>query len=602
MNWRYVASAATGLAECLLIAGLIFGWPSISFALHSLHYFCFPPPNSASSSVSPNSSISISQTTFTSSQSQTTFTLFPSPSSSSSSIYFQTTSPFLSLPTFSTSSFASPAPSTCPDQDRSLSLAFSIATFAMSFSTLPCGWLLDTYGTWVARAVALVLYCGGAALIACSSPGVSELVYPGTIGIAVGGIMMLITNFQDILPEGFWLVQVCFGKIHHSDNPSLQSSIKLSLAATSREVGYSAMGLKHPDDIAYGGHRKIKVANLFPRYRATFITAYNGAFDSSASMAVIIKFLWQAGIPLQICFAAISLAFPLLAIRSLILLPRHHIPLPAPPRYRYGLSLLFFKHDLHEEAEEGQAQAPLETQQAPSPTGSGEASLWTCIRSRLFLSHFVWLSILQCRHYLYISTLNPWLSTLSAGDMDKISWYTTLFAIIQSCAWFCAPWNGRLIDLHRQRLLKGRKDVQFAGLGSTIPSLGLTTLLGIAFAGVAAIPKIQAQGLAFCLQVMSRAFLYGGNAAFIAIAFPSAHFGKLFGLMMSASAIPLLLQLPLVSVSQEHPHMVNGVTFALCLLTLIHPVVVDRHYRKLSNSHANSHADEDIFECKSHDV
>uniref|UniRef100_UPI00358EC371 equilibrative nucleobase transporter 1 isoform X2 n=1 Tax=Myxine glutinosa TaxID=7769 RepID=UPI00358EC371 len=540
MNWRYVASAATGLAECLLIAGLIFGWPSISFALHSLHYFCFPPPNSASSSVSPNSSISISQTTFTSSQSQTTFTLFPSPSSSSSSIYFQTTSPFLSLPTFSTSSFASPAPSTCPDQDRSLSLAFSIATFAMSFSTLPCGWLLDTYGTWVARAVALVLYCGGAALIACSSPGVSELVYPGTIGIAVGGIMMLITNFQ--------------------------------------------------------------VANLFPRYRATFITAYNGAFDSSASMAVIIKFLWQAGIPLQICFAAISLAFPLLAIRSLILLPRHHIPLPAPPRYRYGLSLLFFKHDLHEEAEEGQAQAPLETQQAPSPTGSGEASLWTCIRSRLFLSHFVWLSILQCRHYLYISTLNPWLSTLSAGDMDKISWYTTLFAIIQSCAWFCAPWNGRLIDLHRQRLLKGRKDVQFAGLGSTIPSLGLTTLLGIAFAGVAAIPKIQAQGLAFCLQVMSRAFLYGGNAAFIAIAFPSAHFGKLFGLMMSASAIPLLLQLPLVSVSQEHPHMVNGVTFALCLLTLIHPVVVDRHYRKLSNSHANSHADEDIFECKSHDV
>ena len=39
-----------------------------------------------------------------------------------------------------------------------------------------------------------------------------------------------------------------------------QSSIKLSLAATSREVGYSAMGLKLPDNMAYGGHRNIKVS------------------------------------------------------------------------------------------------------------------------------------------------------------------------------------------------------------------------------------------------------------------------------------------------------------------------------------------------------
>ena len=43
------------------------------------------------------------------------------------------------------------------------------------------------------------------------------------------------------------------------NNPWLQSSIKFSLAATSREVGYSAMGLKLPDNIAYGGHRNIKV-------------------------------------------------------------------------------------------------------------------------------------------------------------------------------------------------------------------------------------------------------------------------------------------------------------------------------------------------------
>ena len=43
------------------------------------------------------------------------------------------------------------------------------------------------------------------------------------------------------------------------EQSSLQSSMKFSLAATSREVGYSTMGLKPPDNIAYGGHRNIKV-------------------------------------------------------------------------------------------------------------------------------------------------------------------------------------------------------------------------------------------------------------------------------------------------------------------------------------------------------
>ena len=40
---------------------------------------------------------------------------------------------------------------------------------------------------------------------------------------------------------------------HHLNNQSLQSLIRFSLAATSREVGYSAMHLKLLDNIVYGG-------------------------------------------------------------------------------------------------------------------------------------------------------------------------------------------------------------------------------------------------------------------------------------------------------------------------------------------------------------
>ena len=59
--------------------------------------------------------------------------------------------------------------------------------------------------------------------------------------------------FEGQVQSGSWLRFF----LHHSNNPSLQSSIKFSLAATSREVGYSAMGLKLPDNIVYGGHRSL---------------------------------------------------------------------------------------------------------------------------------------------------------------------------------------------------------------------------------------------------------------------------------------------------------------------------------------------------------
>ena len=47
---------------------------------------------------------------------------------------------------------------------------------------------------------------------------------------------------------------------HHSNNPLLQSLVNTSLAASSREVGYSTMRLKRLDNIAHSGHRNTKVS------------------------------------------------------------------------------------------------------------------------------------------------------------------------------------------------------------------------------------------------------------------------------------------------------------------------------------------------------
>lgn len=55
-------------------------------------------------------------------------------------------------------------------------------------------------------------------------------------------------------------------------------------------------------------------------------------------------------------------------------------------------------------------------------------------------------------------------------------------------------------------------------LRSAVPSLALTSLLCLGFAVCASVPILPLQYVTFILQVISRSFLYGGNAAFLTLA------------------------------------------------------------------------------------
>lgn len=58
-----------------------------------------------------------------------------------------------------------------------------------------------------------------------------------------------------------------------------------------------------------------------------------------------------------------------------------------------------------------------------------------------------------------------------------------------------------------------------AALRSTVPSLVLTSVLCLGFALCASIPVLPLQYATFTLQVINRSFLYGGNAAFLTLAY-----------------------------------------------------------------------------------
>ncbi|KAM7085283.1 equilibrative nucleobase transporter 1 isoform 1-T3 [Molossus nigricans] len=420
----------------------------------------------------------------------------------------------------------------CRAQDERFSLIFTVASFMNNFMTFPTGYIFDRFKTTVARLIAIFLYTCATLIIAFTSAGSAVLLFLAMPMLTVGGILFLITNLQ--------------------------------------------------------------VGNLFGKHRSTIITLYNGAFDSSSAVFLIIKLLYEQGISLRASFIFLSVCSAWHVGRTFLLMPRGQIPYPLPPNYSYGLCSGDSAREKKETAES--KMMDLQSQEFLSPKeeipGPGQLeeprSFWSYVFSRRFAWHLVWLSVIQLWHYLFIGTLNSLLTNLANDDRALVSSYTNAFAITQFFGVFCAPWNGLLMDRLKQKYQKEAKktgsSASAAALSSAVPSLALTSLLCLAFALCASVPVLPLQYITFILQVISRSFLYGGNAAFLTLAFPAEHFGKLFGVAMALSAIVSLLQFPIFTLIrgplQNNPFYVNLTLVLVTLLTFVHPFLLRRECRE----------------------
>ncbi|XP_068445528.1 solute carrier family 43 member 3a [Clinocottus analis] len=423
----------------------------------------------------------------------------------------------------------------CSKQDEQFSLVFTIASFLNNFLNLVNGYVFDRFGTMVTRLLGISLYTTGTLLMAFSSAAFSELLFPALSCIGVGGILLFLTNMQ--------------------------------------------------------------VGNLFAAHRSTIITLHNGAFDSSASVFLIIKVLHQQGISLRSCLLVLSFCSIIHLVRTFLLMPRTVIPYPLPQHYTYGLNCgkaNTYNAEQFEKMRDGAMTVLQESsgrdnmQPAPQDDSGKTASFRSCVLSWFFLWHVLWLSIMQLRHYLFISTLNSMLNRLANGDSGLVSQYTNAFAMTQLCGVLCAPLNGLIMDRHKGKPLAPGETAQEADLHSSSLSLFLTALQCLLFSVCAAIPLLSLQYLTFVLQVLNRSFLYGGCVAFVSIAFPACHFGKLYGLMTAISALISLLQYPCFTLVKGtlggDPFFVDIALIVLSLLPFIHPVYVFIHCRRVARN------------------
>ncbi|XP_075050285.1 equilibrative nucleobase transporter 1-like [Mixophyes fleayi] len=409
----------------------------------------------------------------------------------------------------------------CSSQDERFSTIFTVASSTNSFIALPCGYMFDRLGTAVTRSIAILLYTMATLLIALSTPDTAVLLFPAMCLLVTGGLLLMLTNMQ--------------------------------------------------------------VGNLFSSQRSTIITLYNGAYDSSSVIFLIVKVLYQNGISLKTQFLFISSCSVCHILRTIFLMPKKHIPFPLPEGYSYGLNCA--NQDL-KTSESKQPLARYKTMyHATDHPGTSvikqekpaDVSFRSCVLSSLFIWHLLWLSLMQLRNLLFIGTLNPVITRLSGGDPDIVSKYTNVFAVCQFFGVLCAPWNGLIMDRHKRK----QKDTdRLDDLHSSILSLSLTTALCVLFSVCASVPTLPALYPTFIIQVITRSFLYGGNAAFLAIVFPPRYFGKLYGLALTLSALIATLQYPVFHIIQTHlggdPFYVNIALLILMLLTILHPINVFR--------------------------
>uniref|UniRef100_A0A8K9VG68 Solute carrier family 43 member 3 n=1 Tax=Oncorhynchus mykiss TaxID=8022 RepID=A0A8K9VG68_ONCMY len=411
----------------------------------------------------------------------------------------------------------------CSAQDEQFSLVFTIASFMNNFLLLPNGFLFDRFGTMVARLLGISMYTSGALFVAFSSSALSVLLFPALSCISVGGIMFLVTNMQ--------------------------------------------------------------IGNLFGSTRSTIITLYNGAFDSSSALFLIIKLLFEAGISLRASFLFLAACGIIHLVRTFLLLPRTHIPYPLPEGYTYGDTPTGKNtsptHSLRDIPRSKNTSPTPSLRTTPRGKNTSPTPSLRCFLSKFFLWHLVWLSVMQLRHYLFIGTLNPMLQRLTQGEPSLVSTYTNAFAVTQLCGVLCAPWNGLIMDRHKGKPRAPGMSEKEADLRASVLSLTLTALQCVLFSICASTPFLPLQYLTFILQVLNRSFLYGGNAAFISIAFPPCHFGKLYGMLMALSAVVALLQYPCFTLVKGvlggDPLYVNIALTLLSLLAFIHPVCVYLH-------------------------
>ncbi|XP_078664413.1 equilibrative nucleobase transporter 1-like isoform X3 [Branchiostoma floridae x Branchiostoma belcheri] len=374
---------------------------------------------------------------------------------------------------------------------------------------------------------------------------------------------------------------------------TLMATAALFLGFSSKEYPY--VYLLYPGMILVGmcGNitllANITVGNLFGSRRSTVITVISGAFGSAPITFLVQKLLYaHLGVPFQhMCIALACLCVPsLLATFTLF------------PKYKFlPNSQLEDRNDSQETEKLQKENSSEEESESETPT---KETFVQVVTSRLYLLHLVYISIMNLNVIILVGTANIWFNLVTGNNNGQVSFWTNVFGVFQVLNVLMSPLCGFVYDLG----LRGHKYE-----GPTVTSrrraavpvfiiTSLTSSLVFLFATLSVWDTASVESstgllmtsapdmfLTFVLHIVSRAFIYGGNTAFIANSFPAEHLGRLIGLSYLVAGLVGLLQYPLIGwiKTTGSPFYVYIFVLVLSVMTFVHPTYISYHCTDVSN-------------------
>uniref|UniRef100_H2YR24 Major facilitator superfamily (MFS) profile domain-containing protein n=1 Tax=Ciona savignyi TaxID=51511 RepID=H2YR24_CIOSA len=346
-------------------------------------------------------------------------------------------------------------------------------------------------------------------------------------------------------------------------------------SATNSNILFPSMVL-----FAIGGFNiltsNIQLGKVAGKAQTSVITLMNGSFNSGTFVFLMFKLAYDSGISLK----SISTAYAIISVYPLastfLLMPRKWFS-DTTTNPRYGIYELMDLNNMNlPERPESQVQNDNEAGKKLN-SEKCKVTLIQCLKFPLYWSVQFQYCLLNLRMIFFLGSFSTWIANIkSEADVGRLTNILGILLVLSVCI---SPIHGILTDgTIRFCIVRGLSKKQSTWTGLLVSGF-TTSLLTVLVSVTVALKQIYSS---FILFVLARSFVSASTTTFIAVAFPSRHFGTLYGICTLLAGIFGCLQFALfslgISLDQDFT-IVNYSMIAMSASTFLNSIFTYKHLR-----------------------